>query len=89
MGVLYIGRTKVGEFVFANKYKVTLTGEHCTFIGNGYHNYNQMVTIEAVPEVGYKFVNWSDGSTENPRSIRIDGDVQLEASTIEYIKNLI
>ena len=86
MGVLYIGRTKVGEFVFANKYKVTLTGEHCTFIGNGYHNYNQLVTIEAVPEIGYKFVNWSDGNTENPRSIRIDGDIQLEASTIEYSK---
>ena len=83
MGVLYIGHTKVGEFVFANKYKVTLTGDHCTFIGAGYHNYNQMVTIEAIPEQGYNFNSWSDGNTENPRQIRIDGDIELSSNVSE------
>ena len=38
------------------------------------------ITIEAIPRNGYEFVEWSDGSTENPRVITLDYDLTLAAS---------
>jgi len=33
-------------------------------------------TVTAVPTSGYHFVKWSDGNTENPRTILLDGDTE-------------
>src|SRR6202008_698531 len=33
--------------------------------------------VSAVPDTGYHFVNWSDGSTQNPRT---DTNVQMDIS---------
>ena len=35
------------------------------------------VIIEAIPNVGYEFVEWSDGVTENPRTITLEGNLSL------------
>lgn len=37
------------------------------------------VTIFAEPERGHKFVSWSDGNTENPRTITVTEDLNLVA----------
>lgn len=37
------------------------------------------ITFEAVPNYGYHFVRWSDGSTTNPRTIYLTQDINLTA----------
>ena len=47
--------------------------------GSGTYNHGTEVTIEAVANEGYHFVKWSDGNTENPRTIVVVEDVELRA----------
>ena len=42
-------------------------------------NYNTSVTFTAVPNAYYEFVNWSDGSTSNPRTVTITSNTSLTA----------
>ena len=37
--------------------------------GFGFHYPGEVITIEACPKEGYLFVQWSDGVTDNPRTI--------------------
>ena len=37
------------------------------------------VVISATPNVGYAFTRWSDGNTENPRTVRLTQDTTLTA----------
>lgn len=39
--------------------------------------------ITAVPNEGYRFVNWSDGETENPRTINLTEDLTLTANFVD------
>ena len=39
--------------------------------GGGTYSYNTIVNISATPNYGYHFVQWSDGNTENPRTITV------------------
>jgi hypothetical protein len=45
-------------------------------------NYNENATaITAVPNATYHFVNWSDGSTQNPRTdLNVDSDLSITAN---------
>lgn len=47
----------------------------------------ETATFTAIPNVGYKFVKWSDGNTDNPRSFVVTGDVAYAAvfEKITYI----
>ncbi len=38
------------------------------------------VTIEGIPATHYRFANWSDGNTDNPRSLSLTRDTVLTAS---------
>ncbi|MCM1141864.1 MAG: InlB B-repeat-containing protein, partial [Muribaculum sp.] len=38
-----------------------------------------VLTITATPDEGYSFVSWSDGKTENPRTVTVNGDIELSA----------
>ena len=42
--------------------------------GSGSYDNGSTVRIWGTPEMGYEFANWSDGSTENPRVITVNGD---------------
>ena len=62
--------------------------------GSGEYAYGTTATIEAVPAEGYRFVQWSDGSTENPRTLTVTKDISLTAefapateSGLEYISH--
>ena len=45
----------------------------------GEYAQNTSVTVSAIPDQGYIFEAWSDGSTDNPRTIIITSDLQLTA----------
>jgi len=39
-----------------------------------------VLTIQAIPNTGYNFTSWSDGNTDNPRTITVAGDIALASS---------
>ncbi len=47
--------------------------------GGGTYAYGTWITISATPYSGYKFVKWSDGSTQSSRSFTVTGDVSYTA----------
>lgn len=47
--------------------------------GSGKYDYGTQVTVEAFPNSGYKFLQWSDGTKYNPYRFTALEDVTLEA----------
>ena len=45
-----------------------------TVKGGGEYGYNNSVTLTATPKSGCSFVGWSDGNTDNPRTITVTED---------------
>lgn len=50
-----------------------------TVQGGGSVRYGSQITIKAIPNSGYRFVSWSDGSTENMRQCTVTSDIALTA----------
>lgn len=50
-----------------------------TVSGSGTYNYLTQLTLSATPKYGYHFVQWNDGSHENPRTISLTRDTVLMA----------
>lgn len=50
-----------------------------TVNGGGSFVVGTIVTIEAIATVGFRFVQWSDGNTDNPREITVTANVTLTA----------
>ena len=63
----------------AVEYKVTLTAENGTVEGGGTYYEGDIVTIKATANENYKFVKWSDGNTDNPRTVTVNGNVTYTA----------
>ena len=64
-------------------YTITVTSanpEWGTVTGSGSHLHGTDVTITATANNGYHFTSWSDGNTQNPRTIRMVKDTVLAAS---------
>ena len=53
--------------------------------GAGQYTTGQIVTISAVAYEGYHFVQWSDGNTDNPRTVVFTQDTTF---TAEFAKNV-
>lgn len=51
-----------------------------TVYGSGNYAENAQITISAIPSDTYKFVGWSDGVIENPRTITLQSDSTITAS---------
>lgn len=51
----------------------------CTFTGAGKHERNTVAEFKCIPNEGYMFLNWSDGSTDIERKITMDSDKNLTA----------
>ena len=72
-------QTYSAEFAPA-KYTVTIEVENGTVTGAGDDfAYGAEATLTATPADGYKFVKWSDGNTDNPRTVTITEDLALTA----------
>ena len=50
-----------------------------TVAGAGTYDYGTEVELTATPAEGYELLYWSDRSTENPRTITVDGNEALSA----------
>ena len=53
--------------------------EHGTVKGGGSYDLGATATLTAVPDEGYHFVSWSDGNTDNPRTISVNANITLSA----------
>ena len=68
---------------FAKKPYLTVktNNNYGTVEGSGYYEPNTEVAITAIPNYDYiEFVQWSDGNTENPRTITVTSDVTYTAT---------
>ena len=65
-----------------NQYSIALavdTTIHGNVSGAGYYNYLSNRTITATPNYGYHFTMWSDGDTNNPRTLTLTRDTAFTA----------
>ena len=57
-------------------------GSNGIVTGAGTYDHGDTATITAIPNDGYYFTQWSDGNTDNPRTIIVTEDVFLSANFI-------
>ena len=79
-------QTYTGYFDY-NQYCIILyvdTTTHGTCSGGGSYNYLSNRTITANANYGYHFTQWSDGNTDNPRTITLTQDTSF---TAQFTKN--
>lgn len=67
-----------------NVYSITKNAEHGTISGNSSAEYLDQVTLSVSSDYGYHFTQWSDGNTDNPRTIVLTKDTTF---TAEFAKN--
>lgn len=63
-------------------YTVTATSNNNNYgyvTGSGTYPAGSTVTLTAVPRSGYHFTKWNDNNTQNPRSIKVNGNVSYTA----------
>ena len=53
--------------------------EHGSVEGGGSYDLGTIATLTAIPDKGYSFDSWSDGNTDNPRTITVNEDIRLSA----------
>ena len=64
------------------QYTITVNSaqpEMGTAFGGGTFDYGTNIFIRADAYAGYEFVQWNDGSTENPRTVTVTGDATYTA----------
>ncbi|MDY6393873.1 MAG: leucine-rich repeat protein [Synergistales bacterium] len=83
----------IAQFV-ANTYTITTEANDNVMgsaYGGGSYSYNTQKVISAAANYGYHFVAWSDGSTENPRTVTITSNANytamFEINTYNIITN--
>ena len=62
-----------------DKHTISATTTNGHVEGVGSYPYGTYVTITAVPNEGYKFDKWGDGTSFNPTMILVERDMQMEA----------
>lgn len=71
--------------VTATSYTVTLSAtpaNYGTVTGGGSFYEGTAIELKAIANSGYAFSEWSDGVTDNPRSLTINGNISLTATFI-------
>lgn len=63
-----------------NSYTLTTSGEHGTTAGDGTYLYGKSVTITAVADACYEFVQWSDGDTNATREVTVTSNTTYVAT---------
>ncbi len=65
------------------KYTVTVTSNNDAFgtvTGGGTYEEGTNVTLTATANEGYKFINWNDGNTDNPRQVTVTSNLNYMAN---------
>ena len=76
--VLTKDTTLTAEFAL-DQHTVTATAENGTVTGSGTYTHGTEVTLTATADEHYRFAQWSDGNTDNPRTIVVESDITLAA----------
>ncbi len=79
-------RTSEKVSVTATTYTVTLSAtptQYGTVTGGGSYYEGTTIELKAIANEGYAFSEWSDGNTDNPRSLTVDGNISLTATFID------
>ncbi len=73
--IVTINGSKAYTAIFAiNFYTINVNSSNPalgTASGGGSYNYNSSISITATPNYGYHFTQWSDGNTQNPRTVTV------------------
>lgn len=86
MGIALIAGSMMvacGEKNDVEMYTITANANDATMgtvTGGGEYEVNSSITLEAVANAGYVFVNWEDGTTNNPRIVTVTGDATYTAN---------
>ena len=79
----YLRHNYWGQFLNINTgYLVTLQTNNDQWgevAGTNLYTQDTTITITATPNEGYAFMRWSDGNTDNPRTIQVTSDTTLTA----------
>ena len=75
------GTTYTAQYTAVKRsYTITAnTDGNGTVTGGGTYEYGKTATLTAVPNAGYKFKQWSDGNTSNPRTVTVTGAASYTA----------
>ena len=66
-----------------NTYTVSATSGNNTMgtvSGGGTYNHGSTATLTASPAMGYHFVSWNDGNTQNPRTVTVTANATFTAT---------
>ena len=84
----YLRHAYWGQFLnIYTGYLVTLQANNDQWgevTGDGLYTNDTTITITATPYDGYSFLRWSDGNTDNPRTLTVTEDITLTAEFVEY-----
>jgi hypothetical protein len=64
------------------QYTITVESDHLdwgTVTGGGTYYYNDTIEISAMPNLGFEFLGWNDGNTDNPRTVIVTEDQTFTA----------
>lgn len=80
----YIGPRYVGRAVrlvkdVRSNFTISVSGENGTVSGGGTYAFGTTLKIQATPNPCYRFIQWSDGNTDNPRTIVVNEDATYTA----------
>ena len=70
--------TLTAEFA-PNQYTITTYAQHGSVNGGGTYDYGTTATLTATADAHYHFTQWSDGNTDNPRTVSVEGDATYTA----------
>jgi len=73
------GDTTYSPIFAVDQHNVTISVQNGTVSGAGKYNYGTQIFISATANYGYHFSQWSDGNTDNPRSITVLSDTAFTA----------
>ena len=77
--VLTQDTTLTAEFAINTYTLTTKSNGNGNVTGNGTYKHGENVIISAIADIGYQFIRWSDGNTENPRSFVLTQDTTFSA----------
>ena len=73
----YVANFELNSYAISTSVSPANSG---TVSGGGTYNHGATATLTATPATGYHFVNWSDGNTENPRTVSVTGTASYTAN---------
>ena len=63
-----------------NQHTISAYAEHGRVSGTGRHDYGTEATLTVIPYIGYEFATWSDGNTDNPRTVLVTEDATYNST---------